>query len=378
MVHEAAALPMQRVDPEAAGLDPERLQRLSQLVQQQVEQGRYLGAQLAFARAGQLAYFASYGQARVDGMPVNEETLFLLFSQTKPVVAATVWALIERGLCRFADTIAEHVPGFERHGKGAITLFQVLTHQSGFPSATVPEAAWSDHELLRQAVADFTLEWSPGERLQYHPTSAHWVLAVLIEALTGRDYRDVVRETITEPLGLRNLLVGVPATEQRRLAHIHRLDEGRHVSIAERNRPAFYEAGIPGGGGYANAADLTAFYQMLVQGGELNGVRILSPRMLEYVTRNWTDDRVDHAMSMPMHRGLGVHVRGWTPTIRGLGTIAAPDVFGHGGAGTSYSWADPESGVSFSYLTNTSMPEPQHTARLDIVSTMAHACITDI
>ena len=92
-------------------------------------------------------------------------------------------------------------------------------------------------------------------------------------------------------------------------------------------------------------------------------------------TRNHTDDRVDEDMGMPMHRGLGPHLRGHTPTIRGLGTIASPDTFGHGGAGSSYSWADPESGVSFCYLSNAEAPEPWHTVRLDLVSNLVHASI---
>jgi CubicO group peptidase (beta-lactamase class C family) len=132
---------------------------------------------------------------------------------------------------------------------------------------------------------------------------------------------------------------------------------------------------VPSGGGYATAAGLTAFYQMLCHNGEFRGRQILSPRMVQFVTRNRTEERVDHAMQMPMHRALGVHVRGESPSIRGLGTIAAPAVFGHGGAGTSYSWADPETGVSFTYLTNTVMEEPAHSARMDIIGTMAQACV---
>ena len=83
------------------------------------------------------------------------------------------------------------------------------------------------------------------------------------------------------------------------------------------------------------------FYQMLLHLGALNGTRILGPRTVQYVTRNHTGDRIDERFGLPMHRGLGVHVRGLSPMIRGLGSTAAPNTFGHGGAGTSYSWADP-------------------------------------
>jgi CubicO group peptidase (beta-lactamase class C family) len=120
---------------------------------------------------------------------------------------------------------------------------------------------------------------------------------------------------------------------------------------------------------------MAAFYQMLVNGGTLNGVRLLSPRLVQYVTRNFTGDAVDGYMGMPMHRGLGPHVRGTTPTIRGLGSLASPRTFGHGGVGSSYCWGDPDSGVSFAYLTNSRIPDPWHAMRLDVVSNCVHSAI---
>ena len=101
----------------------------------------------------------------------------------------------------------------------------------------------------------------------------------------------------------------------------------------------------------------------------------LSPRMRAYAIRNHTGDRVDDSMGMPMHRGLGPHLRGTTPTVRGLGAIASPHAFGHGGVGTSYCWGDPDSGVSFAYITNNRVPDPWHSERLDVVSTLVHAAI---
>jgi CubicO group peptidase (beta-lactamase class C family) len=120
---------------------------------------------------------------------------------------------------------------------------------------------------------------------------------------------------------------------------------------------------------------MTAFYQMLAAGGTLNGTRLFSPRLIQYVTRNHTGDRIDENFGFPMHRGLGPHVRGTTPVIRGLGTIAGPSTFGHGGAGSSYSWADPETGLSFTYLTNGKPDEPWHSRRLDQIANLAHAAL---
>jgi len=208
--------------------------------------------------------------------------------------------------------------------------------------------------------------------------AAHWVAAALIEAKTKTDYRDFIREHITAPLGLANeLFVGLPDAAHARAVDMHEpsADGGRQALRAENNTAEFRRAGVPGGGGYATARAMAAFYQMLAQEGILDGVRLLSPRTIQYVTRNFTDERVDLYMGMPMHRGLGPHVRGTTPGIRGLGSLAAPATFGHGGVGSSYCWADPDSGVSFAYLSNSRVPDPWHSERLERISNLAHTAI---
>jgi CubicO group peptidase (beta-lactamase class C family) len=372
----AEVLPRSR--PEALGIDPERLERLYQIVEAHIAEGRYPGASVAVARHGHLAALRTFGQARVEpAEAATDATLWLLYSQTKVLTAAAVWQLVDRGAVSFADRISEHIPEFARNGKGEITLQQVLTHQGGFPNAETPPAVWQDHDLLRRVVSDFALEWTPGSRVHYHGGSAHAVCAVLIEALTGRDYRDVIRRDLLDPLGLIDVQVGVPTELQARCAYMHEAKDGRQAGIVDNNTAEHMAAGRPGGGAYATAAGMAAFYQMLAAGGALNGVRVLSPRIVEHVTRNQTEERVDEAMSMPMHRGLGPHVRGTSPSIRGLGTIASPRTFGHGGAGSSYSWADPDSGLSFTYLTNARAPEPWHSRRLDRISNVAHSALVE-
>ena len=374
----------ERADPASMGIDENRLEILYRRIEMHIAQGWYPGTSVAMARHGQLVATKAFGVARLasndqPAMVANDQTMWLLFSQTKPVVSSAIWALVERGQLRFHDAIAEYIPDFARNGKDKVTLFQLLSHQGGFPSATVSPEAWEDHARLREEVCNFTLEWEPGARVVYHGVSAHWAQAALIEAVTGMDYRRFVREAILDPLGLHGVQIGVPDEMFGRLAFMYkRSDKGEHEFAADRNAPAFWRAGVPGGGGYATASDLVMFYQMLLGLGALNGARLLSPRMVQYVTRNHTDERVDEAMGMPMHRGMGVHVRGTTATIRGLGSIASPSTFGHGGVGSSYSWADPETGVSFTYLTNSQIGEPLHTKRLDEIATLAHAAIVEL
>ena len=372
--------PLPDTSPEDVGLDRPTLDRLAGLIEGHIAEGRYPGGQIAVARYGRLAYARTFGLARTEPAPVaaGDDTLWLLFSNTKVITAAGIWRLVEDGLIRFADPVAKHLPGFERHGKDTITILELLTHQGGFPDADVPPEAWEDHELLREAVSDFALQWPPGSRVHYHGRAAHWVAAVLIEAVTGVDYRDFIRDRILAPIGLDNdVFVGLGADHQQRAADMHEpTEDGTATQLhPTMNTPAARAAGMPGSGGFATARGMVAFYQMMLQNGRLNGSRLFAPRTLEFVTRNFTGDRVDEGMGMPMHRGIGPHRRGLTETIRGLGTLASPSTYGHGGVGSSYCWADPDSGVSFAYLTNNRVDEPWHTERTDIVSSLAHAAI---
>jgi CubicO group peptidase (beta-lactamase class C family) len=122
---------------------------------------------------------------------------------------------------------------------------------------------------------------------------------------------------------------------------------------------------------------MAAFYQALVQGGQLAGTRILSPRTLAYVTRNFTGERTDLNSGAPSHRGLGPYIRGDSAFSRSIGTLAHPATFGHGGAGSSYCWGDPASGVSFAFLSNARHANDVHDARMDALCNIAHAAILD-
>ncbi len=235
------AYPLTEADPAKLGFAAKPLQHLDWLIRQHIEEGRYPGAQIALARHGQLALFRSYGDAKTEPekQPATGETLFLLFSQTKVLTSSAVWALIEEGRLSFMDKIADHLPEFAKRGKGEITLHQVMTHQGGFPSGDVTQATWTDHARMRAEVCDFSLDWTPGTRLQYHPRAAHLTQAMVIEAVTGQDYRDVIREKVLAPLGLANdIFVGVPAKEQGRCADTYAAGAARQLARVQSRRDA--------------------------------------------------------------------------------------------------------------------------------------------
>ncbi len=373
-----AAYPLAQATLTQLGFHAPALTKLKAVIEKHIAEGRYPGAQIALARHGQLAMFETFGQASLENKAAAaDDTLWLLFSNTKVITAMGIWALVEDGLLTFNDRVAEHMPEFAQYGKGDITIAQVLSHRAGFPSQNVTPAVWTDHVEMRKQVCNFTLEWTPGSRLVYHPRAALWVAAALIETVSGIDYRDFLRQRILEPLGLgRDIYVGMPDAEHARAASIYEPDaSGTQQLLKDENAAPFRRAGVPSSGGYATARGMAALYQMLANFGKLNGTRIFSRRLVEFVTRNHTGDMHDGGMDMPMHRGLGVHTRGMTEKIRGLGAIASPRTFGHGGVGTSYCWADPDSGVSFAYISNSRQPDPWHSRRLDVVANLVHSAI---
>src|SRR3954453_11823477 len=237
--------PLPSSNIEALGFAQKPLEHLDRLIREHIEQGRYPGAQIALARNGQLALFRSYGDARTEGRraAAGDDTLFLLFSQTKVLTSSAVWALVEEGRLSFMDKISDHLPEFAARGKADITLQQVMTHQGGFPSGDVTRETWADHVRMRAEVCDFSLDWTPGSRLQYHPRAAHLTQAMVIEAVTGKDYREVIRDKVLAPLGLAgDIFVGVPAAQQGRCADTYGPEP-------RDNSAEFKAAGLPSGGG---------------------------------------------------------------------------------------------------------------------------------
>src|SRR4051794_7994147 len=288
--------PLTPSTPAALNFRPRPLADLDKLIRTHIEDMRYPGCQIALARHGQLALYRTYGEARVDPEEVAavDDTLWLLFSNTKVLTTAAVWSLVEDGTLSFHDRVADHIPEFAAHGKDEITLFQLATHQAGFPSANVSRETWADHARMRAEVCDFQPEWPAGSKLQYHSRSAHLTLAMVIEAVTGRDFREVIRERVIGPLGLIDeLFLGVPPEEQQRCADVYAPPD----SDARDNSPEFREAGLPHGGGFGTARAMAAFYRMMLGGGRLGAVRLFSKRMIEYVTRDFTGDRPDEAMA---------------------------------------------------------------------------------
>ena len=303
--------------------------------------------QVAVARDGALLAFETFGAATNDSR-------FCVFSATKPIVASAVWLLIGDGSVDPAQRVVDLVPEFTGHGKDVITVEQVLLHTSGFPNAALDFAAGAVPAQRRAAFATWELEWEPGTRFEYHALSAHWVLVDIIERVTGRDFRDVIEDRVSAPLGLPRLL-GIP--EDRQGDVIDAAPVGAWVEsdidiLGLANDPDARAAGVPGGGGIMSAATMAGFYQGVLRNpGGLWDAGVLADATTKIRCRF-----EDPLMHVPVNRTLGLVVAGddgmHQLRYAMFGAACSPGAYGHAGAFSQVAWADPATGTSFALLKN--------------------------
>jgi CubicO group peptidase (beta-lactamase class C family) len=341
-----------------------------------VEFGGVPASQVALALNGEVVLHESFGAA-------GDTTRFAVFSVTKPFVSAVVWQLLDEGLLRLDTRPAELIPEFATHGKDEITLEQVLTHTAGFPNAQMERLEAATAEGRRQAFTRWTLDWAPGTRFEYHALSAHWVLSELIRSVSGEDHRESVERRIRVPLGLSRRVLGLGLEDQDDIAPLTLVGipdaTASDGAITPEHLlgvvlPEVVEVGIPGAGGVMTAGDVVLFYQGLLH----NRAQLWSPAMLEDATAHVRNTFIDDFSGVPTNRTLGVCVAGSDgfAARRGFGVRTSSRAFGHGGAGGQVAWADPESGLSFCYLT--SGLEQDFAAleeRENLLSDLAAACV---
>jgi CubicO group peptidase (beta-lactamase class C family) len=374
------------VDPESLGIDAGRLDELRIRVRREIDAGLLPSCQFALARDGRLAAFETVGAA-------GSETRYVIFSATKAFVASAAWLLIADGRLDIERRVADYIPEFATNGKDVVTVEQVMLHTSGFPRAPLGPPDWADRDGRLAAFARWRLNWDPGTAHEYHPTSAHWVLAELIERVARRDYRDFIDERVTRALGLPRVL-GIPRADQDDIADLSLcgepaspdeleaifgvpelpVTEVTDEALMSANRPDFRSVGVPGAGGIATAATVALFYQGLLH----NPDKLWDSDVLADATgrvRNTFSDVL--ALGAPANRALGVVVAGddGHANQRGFGHTQSPRTFGHNGAAGQIAWADPESGLSFCYLTNGRDLNPIREGRRTIgISSRAAVC----
>ena len=361
---------------ESVGLSSDRLERLRTVMQEYADEGRVAGVVTYVARSGRIAHLEAAGMADIEaGRAMQKDTIFRIASQTKALTSVAVMMLVEEGRVGLSDPVARFLPAFEKttvavpsEGSGtdvvpakrAITIRDLLTHTAGISYGEGPgqdqwQAAgiqgwyFADRDEPVSAVvermASLPMDAQPGERFVYGYNTD--ILGVVVETVSGMTLAEFFEKRITGPLGLEDTRFYLPAGQEDRLAAVYaakdggieratdpRLGQGHYV---EGPRVAF--AG--GAGLLSTASDYGRFLQALLDGGELDGVRLLSPKTIELMTVNHVGPRLAEAWDdrHGMGFGLGFDV------VVDLGAYArhgSPGAWGWGGAYHTTYWADPK------------------------------------
>jgi len=384
--------PLPNAAPEDLGFDPTRLRRIDEhLTERYVKPGKIAGALCVVGRRGQIAHASPLGSMDLErGKTMQEDTIFRIYSMTKPITSIALMQLFERGAFQLDDPVHRFIPDWRelrvyetgnhprfltRAVERPMQVRDLLTHMSGltygFMERTNVDAAYRKLEIgerengatleqMIEKLAGLPLEFSPGTAWNYSVSTD--VLGHLVQVISGQRFDDYLRDHITGPLGMVDTGFHVPDSEQSRFAANYARTRSKRMILEddpERSRycrPATFLSG--GGGLVSTAADYARFCQMLVAGGSLDGATILSRKTLELMTRNHLPDGCDltewsvGAFSETAYDGVGFGL-GFASVLDPVkaGSNGSIGEFFWGGAASTVFWIDPVEELFVVFLT---------------------------
>ncbi|MGH7931887.1 MAG: serine hydrolase domain-containing protein [Candidatus Binataceae bacterium] len=385
---------MQTVNPREVGIDPERVERLFAVIERKVRERWLYGGAFLLARRGKVVAARGVGESEPKkNRAARPDDIYCLFSTSKPITATMLLMKADQGEVRLCDKVADYIPEFATAGKRGVTISQVLTHTAGFPNMPLDwlMPKWPDWDATIARICGQPVEFEPGTAVHYHALSGSWILAEIARRVDGggRGFAQMCAEDLYGPLGMKDSHMGVRPDMQTRRVPLQALDSGGApfpIEFLEAfNDPAMQAAAIPGAGSYSTVFDLARFYQMWLNHGELDGVRLLSPALVELATTIHTGDMEDRLIEpmrvenewpkIPANRGLGFWMRGEGIFPTYFGSLASPRTFGHAGASSIVAWADPARELVFIGLTSGLIHEPRSILRWHLFADLAQACV---
>jgi CubicO group peptidase (beta-lactamase class C family) len=375
--------------PEALGFSSERLQRLHAIMQQQIDQKQLAGVVTILARHGKVVEEKTYGKKDIaTGAPMTRDTIFRIFSMTKPVTGVAMMILYEEGKWRPSDPISKYIPefahlkvfkGVDDSGKMILedpvhppTMHELMTHTAGFTYGffghTPVDQMYMEQQVLGSQSLQEMIDKLAKTPLLYQP-GTRWVYSVsmdiqgyIVEKLSGQSLPDFMQQRIFAPLGMKDSGFFVPENKRNRFATLYTGNSnGELVPAATNNGPPTDYAAQPGmasagGGMVSTAQDYLRFAQMLLNGGELDGVRILAPATVQLMTANhlapslMTGEFSIGSAVMRPGLGWGYDCAVFTDPLQ------ADEIVGRGtffwlGAADTWFWVDPTNDLIFIGMT---------------------------
>lgn len=391
--HLASAQGLPMAKPERVGVSATRLQRLPAAMQRYIDAGLLAGTVSLVARDGKVIHLQSQGwKNKESGEPMTDDAIFVIMSMTKPIVSTALMMLYEEGHFLLTDPITKWLPeladkqvlvtdasGIHRvPAVRPITVRHVLSHTSGLDPnrelLTQDEIALLDREPTLEATllkrAPLPLAFQPGDSWQYGSSTDY--VALLVERISGQPLVEFLQEKIFDPLQMHDTFYNVPRDKVDRVAAVYS-PTGPDKTIELSRAPEFRETSYFGGvaGLSSTVSDYWRFSQMLLNGGELDGVRILSPKTLNLMISNHTGDLNVYVRGPGYGFGLGFGVLTDVGQAR---DPATPGTFTWGGAWGTIFWVDPVEnmiGIMMTQITSYS----HLNARQDITTTAMQAII---
>ncbi len=368
-----AVASIEKAAPEAVGLSSARLGRIHDAVQRHIDDGNITGAVTAVVRRGRLAHLEAHGSMDLEsGQAMRADAIFKIMSMTKPVVGVAVLILVEEGRVRLGDPVARFIPELadldvavpappsgDRGGgdepppfytipaNRPITVQDLLTHTSGLASGPISsrEAGRVGRQEPTDTLADLIprlgeapLEFQPGDRWAYSPSRGFDVLLRIVEIASGQPADQFLRERIFAPLGMTDTFFWAPETHGSRVVTVYQRTPAG-LTRSQNQVGATSRTYFSGGGGLmSTATDYLQFGQMLLNGGELSGVRLLSPRTVELMSSTFVEEFGFGQVSPGVGFGLSVQV---VTDPAAAGYRVGPGSFGWDGAYGTHFWVDP-------------------------------------
>ncbi|MDB5469635.1 MAG: serine hydrolase [Caulobacter sp.] len=362
--------------PESLGFSSERLEKLDARMRALVDKGAVPGVVIYVARHGKVVHQSIYGKADLaTGAPLREDTLYRMYSQTKPVTGVAMMILFEEGRWKLDEPVTKYVPEFKNlkvykgvDAKGqpilepiarSATMREIMTHTAGFAYGLVTDnpvdKAYRDsgllgskdlHEVMTQA-SKLPLASQPGEAWRYSISVD--IQGYIIEKLSGQSLPDFMESRIFKPLGMKDTAFWAPQAKQARQASLYMYDRDKGVVVPAEGFMVLDVSKPPtaanGGGGLVSTlGDYARFAQMLGNGGELDGVRILSPSTVKLMAANHLTDAQLAKQPLGPGVGFGLDV-GVIMDPAAAGTPAGKGTYSWGGAAGTWFWVDPENDV---------------------------------
>ncbi|MFA5120569.1 serine hydrolase domain-containing protein [Zavarzinia sp.] len=377
----------------AQGFDPGRLARLTAAVEADVAAARIDGAVAIVARRGQVVLERAIGLAhRESGRAMTLDAVFNSMSVSKQFTNLAALQKIDQGELAIDTPVAAVIPDFAAEGKGGITVGHLITHTSGLPPVVMGDRNLNPTRLdsVAEVLSRTAPLCPPGERVMYSPILAHGLLAEVVRRLDEgeRRFSRILAEDLFQPLGMGSTALGIPAELRPRYVPVVVRDPTPGLfppGVLESGDRLKPDSEMAGGGASLTAGDLLRFVEALRQGGKLGDARILSPALLRFALADRTGTK-PHLMYDPMrtsrgwpevpsHLSYGFWLRGEGVHPMAFGHLASPGTFGGMGAGSHVFWCDPETDVSFVFLSAGLLEEGASVERHRRLSDLVHAAI---